>query len=306
MQQKRILLILLIGLLAVSFVAAPAAARDVSSGNTIFVYENGIEFTGDLAGTAQLQYNPNNNVLNTIVVQNPSNFELLAASVGSYTGSWDAVNSSGNKLGTVMIYYPELSIDIVLAKDGVSSVQQWGFLDTEEYKIKINAPHVGPSGLGSKVNVIFKGADGSETTYVSGKNFADIAMDSAQVLTVQAFRPKDLGKTTTIYAEWSYPASFHNYAAKSNSITMNYNDVADLGLTITFNPTPIKTTVPLTTTATTVATTVPPTTAATTIATTQTTPEPVTETPTPVPTQSPLPVVLIPLALLAGLVLYRK
>ena len=92
------------------------------SGSTIFVYENGIKFTGDLADTAQLQYNPNNNVLNTIVVQDATNFELLAASVGRYTGSWDAVNRSGNKLGTVMIYYPELSIDIVLAKDDVSSV----------------------------------------------------------------------------------------------------------------------------------------------------------------------------------------
>lgn len=78
MQQKRILLILLIDLLAVSLVAAPAAAREVSSGSTIFVYENGIKFTGDLIDTAQLQYNPNNNVLNTIVVQDATNFELLS------------------------------------------------------------------------------------------------------------------------------------------------------------------------------------------------------------------------------------
>ncbi|MCZ9312223.1 MAG: hypothetical protein O0V67_02500 [Methanocorpusculum sp.] len=307
MQQKRILLILLIGLLAVSLVAAPAAAREVSSGSTIFVYENEITFTGDLAETTQLQYTPNNNVLNTITVQDPNNFELLAASVGSYTGSWDAVNSSGTKLGTVMIYYPDLSIDIVLAKDGVSSVQQWGFLDTESYQIKINSPHVGPSGLGVKVNVVFKGADGSQTTYVSGNSFADIDMNSAQVLTTQSFRPKDLGKTTTIYAEWSTPASFHNYAEKSNSITMDYNDVTDPGLVITFNPTPTKTTVPPTTTVTTVATTVPPTTAATpAVTTTGTTPKPTTGTPTPAPTQSPLPGLLVPLALLAGVVLYRK
>lgn len=306
MQQKQILLILLIGLLAISLVAAPVAARSVSSGSTIFVYENEITFDDNLASTAQLQYNPNNNVLNTIVVQNPHNFELLATSVGSNTGSWEAVDSSGNKLGTVMIYYPDLSIDVVLAKDGVSSVQQWGFLDTEGYKIKINSPHVGPSGLGAKVNIIFRGVDGSETTYVSGNSFADIAVNSAQVLTSQSFRPKDLGKTTTIYAEWSFPATFHNYAAKSNSITMNYNDVTDPGLVITFNPTPTKTIVPPTTTITTVATTVPPTTAATTIATIETTPKPTTETPTPAPTQSPLPVFLVPLALLAGLVLYRK
>ncbi|HJJ96874.1 MAG TPA: hypothetical protein O0X38_04460 [Methanocorpusculum sp.] len=306
MQQKRILLILLIGLLAVSLVAAPAAAREVSSGSTIFVYENGIKFTGDLADTAQLQYNPNNNVLNTIVVQDATNFELLAASVGSYTGSWDAVNRSGNKLGTVMIYYPELSIDIVLAKDDVSSVQQWGFLDTEYYKVKINAPHVGPSGLNAKVNVVFKGADGSETTYVSGSSFADIPVNSAQVLTTQSFRPKDLGKTITIYAEWSDPASFHNYAQKSNSITMDYTDVTDPGLSITFNPIPTKTTVPPTTIVTTVATTVPQTTAGTTPAATETTSKPTTGAQTPAPTQSPLPALLLPLALLAGVVLYRK
>lgn len=305
MQHKRILLILLIGLVAVSLAASPAAARDIDSGSTIFVYENDINFTGSLAGTAQLQYNPNNNVQNTIAVQSSQNFELLASSVGSYTGSWDAVNASGVKLGTVMIYYPELSIDIVLAKDGVSSVQQYGFLDTEGYKIKINSPHVGPSGLGARVNVVFKGADGSETTYVSGNSFADIAVDSAQVLTTRSFRPKDLGKTTTIYAEWSSPSSFHNYAEKSNSITMNYNDVADPGLNITFNPTPTKTAVPATTSATVPQTTIP-TTAVTTIPATTTTSVPFTETPTPAPTQSPVPVLIVPLALLAGLVLYRR
>ena len=96
---------------------------------------------------------------------------------------------------------------------------------------------MGPSGIGATVNVVFKGADGSETTYVSGNSFANIRMDSVQILTDQFFRPKDLGKTTTIYAEWSSPTSFHNYAATSNSITMEYNDVTDPGVSITTNPT---------------------------------------------------------------------
>ncbi len=204
-----------------------------------------------------------------------------------------------------MIYYPELSIDIVLAKDGFSSVQQYGFLDTEYYQIKINAPQVGPSGIGAKVNVVFKGADGSETTSVSGNSFADIPMDSAQILTTASFRPKDLRQTTTIYAEWSYPASFHNYAAKSNSIVMNYNDVTDPGLSITFNPTVTKTTAPTTSSATPVPTTVV-TTMPTTISTTESTPCPTTQTPTPAPTKSPLPLMLAPLAVLAGALLLRK
>lgn len=306
MQHKRVILILLIGLITLSVAIAPATARDVSSGSTIFVYENDITFTGTLANTTQLQYNPNNNILNNIVVSDPKNFQLLAASVGSFTGSWDAVNASGTKLGSVMIYYPELSIDIVLTKDGVSSVQQYGFLDTEYYKLKINAPQVGPSGIGASVNVIFKGADGSETTSVSGSSFSDITMTSSQLLTTQSFRPKDLRQTTSIYAEWNQPASFHNYAAKSNVITMNYNDVTDPGLTITFNPTTVRTTAPTTAVPTTPATTVPTTAVTTAAVTTIATTAPVTETSTPAPTQSPLPLALAPLALLAGLALYRR
>ena len=302
MQKKYILMILVICLLAAGISAAPAAARDVSPGSTIFVYEDELNFTGDLSGAAQLQYKSNNNVLNMIAVQDPDNFNLLASSVGDYTGSWDVINCSGTKLGTVLIYYPDLSIDIVLEKDGVSSVQEWGFLDTEAYQIKISSPHVGPSGIGAKVNVIFKGADGSETTYVSGNSFADIDMNSVQVLTEASFRPKDLGKTTTIYAEWSSPTSFHNYAATSNSITMEYNDVTDPGVSITTNPTPTVTT----STPSVTVTTIPPTTVATTPIPVETTSEPTTEIPTPSPTESSLPVYLVTLSLLGALVLFRR
>ena len=301
MQKKYILMILVICLLAAGISAAPASARAVSSGSTIFVYEDGLNFTDDLSDAAQLQYKSNNNVLNMISVQDPDNFNLLASSVGDYTGSWDVINSSGTKLGTVLIYYPDLSIDIVLAKDGVSSVQEWGFLDTEAYKIKISSPHVGPSGIDAKVNVIFKGADGSETTSVSGYSFANIHMDSVQILTSQFFLPKDLGKTTTIYAEWSDPTSFHNYAEKSNSITMEYNDVTDPGVSITTNPTPTSTiSVPSVT-----ETTAPPTTMATTPTPVETTSEPTTGEPTPSPTESSLPVYLVTLSLLGALVLFR-
>ena len=302
MQKKYILMILVICLLAAGISAAPAAAREVSSGSTIFVYEDGLNFTGDLSDAAQLQYKSNNNVLNMISVQDPDNFNLLASSVGDYTGSWDVINSSGTKLGTVLIYYPDLSIDIVLAKDNVSSVQQWGFLDTEAYKIMITSPHVGPSGIDATVNVIFKGADGSETTYASGYSFADILVDSVQVLTTASFRPKDLGKTTTIYAEWSYPTSFHNYAATSNSITMEYNDVTVPGVSITTNPT----STPTTATPSVTVTTIPPTTVATTPIPVETTSEPTTEIPTPSPTESSLPVYLVTLSLLGALVLFRR
>ena len=181
-------------------------------------------------------------------------------------------------------------------------MQEWGFLDTEAYKIKISSPHVGPSGIDAKVNVIFKGADGSETTYVSGNSFANIRMDSVQILTSQFFLPKDLGKTTTIYAEWSDPTSFHNYAEKSNSITMEYNDVTDPGVSITTNPTPTSTiSVPSVT-----ETTAPPTTMATTPTPVETTPEPTTGEPTPSPTESSLPAFLAPLSLLGVLILFRR
>ena len=302
MQKKYIFMILVICLLAAGISAAPAAAREVSSGSTLFVYEDGLNFTGDLSDAAQLQYKSNNNVLNMIAVQDPDNFNLLASSVGDYTGSWDVINSSGTKLGTVLIYYPDLSIDIVLAKDGVSSVQQWGFLDTEAYQIKISSPHVGPSGIGATVNVIFKGADGSETTYASGNSFADIAMNSVQILTDQFFLPKDLGKTTTIYAEWSSPTSFHNYAATSNSITMEYNDVTDPGVSITTNPTPTVTT----STPSVTVPTISPTTVATTSVPVETTSVPSTEDPAPSPTKSSLPAFLAPFALLGVLILFRR
>ena len=105
MQKKYILMILVICLLAAGISAAPASARAVSSGSTIFVYEDGLNFTDDLSDAAQLQYKSNNNVLNMISVQDPDNFNLLASSVGDYTGSWDVHGMSLTVRGQSLVQF---------------------------------------------------------------------------------------------------------------------------------------------------------------------------------------------------------
>ena len=124
--------------LAISLLALPAAARDISSGDTAFVYENGVRFIDDLENITELRmYNSNHNsVLDSVVVSSPDSLEFLASQFGSEIGTWYAWDGTQD-LGYILVLYPELSIDIVLAKDKVSSVQQYGFLDTEAYNVKI-------------------------------------------------------------------------------------------------------------------------------------------------------------------------
>lgn len=288
--------------LAISLLALPAAARDISSGDTAFVYENNVRFTGALENITGLRmYNSNHNsVLDSVAVPDPDNFEFLASQFGTDTGTWYAWDGTQD-LGYIRVLYPELSIDIVLAKDKVSSVQQYGFLDTEAYNVKIVSPNVGPSYRPpATVDIIFRNQDGSETTFVSDNSFAAIPLDGAQVITSQYFIPKDLGRGVwTIYAKWNTPESFHNFAGESNAITMDYGSVINPGLTITTNPTAVPTVVPTTPTQTVLPTST---------ATVPGTSVPPTEQPTGAPTEtaSPAPLAGAFLLLCAAAVLGRK
>ena len=113
--------------LAAALVVAPAAARTVNSGNTIYVGEENINFAtafGTGAGVAKLVHysDPSTGTIDkTISVSGP--LELTKSAVGTTTGTTYYAFASGadpsNRLaatGTVFIEKPSVKLDVVLNK----------------------------------------------------------------------------------------------------------------------------------------------------------------------------------------------
>lgn len=291
---QNLLTLSLLVFLVAGFLTGPVTARDIDNGGTAFIYETGVSFTGNLATITELIYYGGSHTPEARVsVNNPSNFEFMEGQFSGHTGSWTASDGT-NDLGTIWVQYPEFTFDIVLTNDQASSAQEYGFQDVVPYSPVILAPQVGTvTPAFATVDIIFRNEDGAETTFVSGKNYAGISIDSAKVVVPMSFYPNDLGPGLwTIYAKWSSPTGFKNYAPTSNVIKLDKGH----------SPSPTKTTVPTDTE------TVSP----TEVPTTPPVTEPPTNVPTEIPTKAPTPatsplsLLLAPLALcLAGACLRR-
>ena len=113
-------------LLVAALVVAPAAARTVEDGGTIYVGEEKLDlkanvFDGNSTGT--LVYSPGETNQKTIRIGNTGDFNLLSASVGGTTGYWyayggtnssQAGQGSAGSAGSVYVDVPSSSIDVVL------------------------------------------------------------------------------------------------------------------------------------------------------------------------------------------------
>ena len=118
-------------LLVAALVVAPAAARTVSTGNTIYVGEEALDVSaiiGAPSGTlVRFSSYADRTVETTIPVYDSTQFDLTADSVGTRTGQWYGFPSGANygdktvtEAGTVDIQIPSANIDVLLTGTSTS------------------------------------------------------------------------------------------------------------------------------------------------------------------------------------------
>jgi len=322
-----------LALLLLAACATPVSARgatisDIQPGNTIFVYEEGLDITAlQKTGTGNpvtalrrfTDDDTTKGIVNELPVSDDTNFDVLDASVGGYTGLYYAYSQIDGLTGkNVYVRYPEVSIDAVLANPNhADNIMGITIPVGTSIAIKVVSPFVGTDYIAgsthASVDIVVTTPGGAELTRFGGADLANLPV------TAQQFYTDDAGISSAIVldqleegtyalqARWHSPQGFADSAEDSNEITFSVGD--RIGVDVTVAPTATSTT---TTTATT-ATTAPATTVTTTAPTTAVTTEPATTTtttmpPTTVPTTQASGITLLPIfgALSAVLLLLRR
>ncbi|MDN7026172.1 DUF3821 domain-containing protein [Methanoculleus sp. FWC-SCC1] len=114
-------------LMAVSLLVAPAAARTVTPGSTIYVGEEGLDLTGVNAGITRLVHYSDftaGAADNIIDIPTPNDYELTATDVGGITGTYYAWNAAGIIVPNVFVVVKEadVTLDVVLNNSRTDSV----------------------------------------------------------------------------------------------------------------------------------------------------------------------------------------
>jgi PGF-CTERM protein len=245
-------------LFVASMFVAPAAARGatinvINPGDTIFVYEQGLDLTAvrPAAGaiTALNQYvddDPTKALLAQIPVAVDTNFDVLDASVADNYGIYyadDGVTAITAATPTVTIREPTVSFDVVLAApNNADSIDGKTVTKASQIAFKIQSPYVGsyyktnvPDGYAT-VNVELTTPGGGKLTNFGTVNLAGLTLDSAQFYTDAKVGACVLTNveagTYAAQAKWASPAGFSNFATDSNSVSFT---VASQLLTIESN-----------------------------------------------------------------------
>jgi hypothetical protein len=312
-----------LALLLLAAFAAPVSARgatisDIQPGDTIFVYEEGLDITSlrtAPAGnpvTALRRFTDDDvtkGIVNEIPVPDDTNLEVLDASVGGYSGLYYAYSQAdGLTTKSVSVRYPEVSIEAVLANPyHAERIEGITIPVGTSIAIKVVSPFVGTGYVAgpthASVDIVVTTPGGAEMTTFGGANLANLPVTAQQFYTDDVSAPIVLDRleegTYRVQARWRSPQSFADSAQDSNVITFFVGD--RIGVDITVAPTAItttpKTTVPPVTTA-------PSTTVETTPSVTATTALPTTTAPpTTVPTTQASGTALLPVIGVAAAIL---
>jgi hypothetical protein len=310
-------------LLLVAAFATPVTARgttisEIQPGDTIFVYETGLDLTAlrnattDNPVTELRRYNdddPKKGLINTVPVPDDTNFDLDDASVGGYTGLYFASNARDGITSRVYIRYPEVSIEAVLAAPNhAERIEGISVPMGTEIAFRVISPEVGTyyaaGTTRAAVELVLTTPGGAEMTSFGGHDFSNLLIDKTVFYTDDPGMPgpvalEDLEQGTyKVQARWTSPQGFADEAEDSNVITFSVGTRVGVETT----PTPSPTTAPPTTSPTTtvVTTTTPVTTATTPSPTTAVT----TETTVPVTTMTQASGTLIPALGAAALLLF--
>lgn len=318
-------------LLLVAACAAPVSARGaaistIEPGDTIFVYEQGLDLSAlqKTAGTpiTALRHftddDTTKGLLNEIPISDDTNVDVLDASVNGYTGLYYAYDPTDGLTGkSVTVRYPEVSISAVLANPNhADSIMGITIPVGTPIALKVVSPYVGTSYIAgsthASVDIVVTTPGGAELTDFGGANLANLPITSQQFYTDDAGMSSAIvldhleeGKYT-FQARWRSPQGFADSAEDSNVITFSIGDRIGVDVSVT----PTETTAAATTAT---VTTAPSSTAATAIPTTtmlSTTTVPTTTmlSTTTVPTTQASGVTLLPIvaALSALLLLSRR
>jgi len=222
-------------LLVAALVVAPAAAaRTVSSGDTVYVGEEKLSFdatfvdSGNITKLVHYSDPSAGTVDKTIMVTPP--FELTKSDVGTTTGEYYAFNGTTSTAlrdqssGKVDIQIPTTKLDVMLAAgngkdsvDGKSVTRK----DSLFFKLENNLhgfKELTGTAYNMSIDVTLPG--GGVTNMPFGENFKEnIAVNG----TTYESRPLDLSKaeagTYTAVAKWPKDADFYDKGFDSNAVT---------------------------------------------------------------------------------------
>lgn len=121
---------------------------------------------------------------------------------------------------------PELSLDAWYA-DSTDSVNGQTVAKSSSITYVIDAPKVGPSGIGAAADIIITTPIGGKTTMLGATDLSAISINSPRITTPEVL----LGGIYQSQAEWTIPAAFSNYAKKSNIISFSLGSAETLTIT---------------------------------------------------------------------------
>lgn len=225
-------------ILAAALVVAPvAAARTISSGDTIYVGEENLNLTDIFQGAVGDSGNlvrfsgslSDRNVVQVIQVSNITSFDLTATAVGSGAGTtWQAfkagadyTNSSVAPDGRVLIENPSMNLRVLLGKTGTTSVDGQSVSRTSEIRFRIDHNLAGlntgmPHDDYNLVEVRVTTPSGGTVTTLGGEDLK-VHLDQAQWTETPVISVANLPTGTyTARAVWSSNSAD---LTDSNSVT---------------------------------------------------------------------------------------
>jgi len=221
-------------ILAAALVVAPAAARDVASGDIIYVGEENLNF-GE--GVTKLVHYSGDAEDNVILVTSP--FNLNAVDVDGVFGTY-RINDV--ETDTVIIRNPSAVLDVMLAQEGKTAAELRESVDGKTvtranslvFKLTNNLigfadePVTGANNI--SIDVTLPG--GGVTRQLAGKNLANIVANGTTFYSDEVPLQNLEAGTYTAQAKWTPAADFYGKGFDSNTVTF---EIATKTLAVTAN-----------------------------------------------------------------------
>ncbi len=225
----KLMVVALMVLVTAAILASPVAARTgtdgktIASGDTIFVYERGLTLP---AGVTQLWHYDGSitqgAVDNTILIDNPTDFDLLAGDVDDFTGIYYFANNAGliTPNQYVNVRYPSASLRVVISGttdsiDG-SSIPRTTDLG---FRITNNLAAAFPAGTEPAALIEVTTPNGGKLTSFGGQDMGSIPLTDS-VTVVSGVDLDNVGAGTyTAQVKWPTGSDFRNQGVDSNTVS---------------------------------------------------------------------------------------